>query len=93
MSREETERQIQEKLVAARRLLVEAGTLADEEGIEFVSFMGLHYERSFGWFHGEELQEPSGWNSSSCVIGSVLSRGGTPDNPSGDWQSSTWCLD
>lgn len=88
-SREEAERRIQEKLAAARALLIEAGSIADEEGIEFIDFMGLNHERSFGWFHGEDLREPSGWNSSACVIGSVLAAGGSPNDP--HWQSSSSC--
>ena len=78
---DETQRMIQEKLTAARKLLVEAGTLADEGDIEFVQFLGLTYERSFGWFRGDELVAASEWNASECVIGSTR------------WQSSSWCLD
>lgn len=86
---DEAQRKIQERLSAARSLLIEAGVLADESGVEFIDFMGLNYERSFGWFHRDELQEPSEWNASSCVIGSLLAAGGRPNDP--HWQSSSSC--
>jgi hypothetical protein len=91
MTREQAERVVQEKLAAARKLLIEAGTLADEGSVEFVQFLGLTYERSFGWFRGDELVAASEWNASECVIGSELSEGRGPGSTR--WQSSSWCLD
>lgn len=83
MRKSETERLIQEKLTEARALLVEVGQLVDHSLLESVDFMGLVYENRFGWFHGEDLQEESEWNQSSCVIGSKMGEHGTMD-----WQSS-----
>jgi hypothetical protein len=81
---EKKQKEMQEKLTAARKLLVEAGSLAQEIGVE-LEFMGLRYENSFGWFsYDGELQEPSEWNTSHCVIGSRLANGfGT------EWMSSS----
>ncbi len=72
---ESRQKEMQEKLAAARKLLVEAGTIAEQNGVE-LDFMGLRYEYHFGWFsHDGELQEPSEWNTSHCVIGSRLANG------------------
>ena len=81
--------EIQEKLAQARQLLVEAGKLAEDQGITHLEFMGLVFESSYGWFHGEELEEASDWNHSDCVIGSNWVRYGSV-NPE-DWVSSSSC--
>jgi hypothetical protein len=88
---DEVQKRIQGKLAAARQLLIEAGTIADEEDIEYVQFLGLTYERMFGWFKADELVAASEWNASECVIGSELAEGRGPGGT--QWQSSSWCLD
>jgi hypothetical protein len=86
---EDAQKRIQEKLGAARQLLIEAGKIADEENVEYVEFMGLTHEATFGWFKDDELQEASDWNPSSCVIGSVVARHG--HKPPDGWQESSSC--
>lgn len=90
MTREQAERAVQEKLAAARQLLIEVGTIAEDNllphGIEFA---GLKLEQQFGWFRGDELEIASEWNTSHCVIGSKLAEGESRT----DWQSSSWCLE
>lgn len=84
MTREDAERAIQEKLAAARQLLIEVSTIAEDNLItDDIEFAGLKLERRFGWFRGAELEIASEWNASHCVIGSNLR----------DWQSSSWCLE
>lgn len=62
-------------LAEARRLLGEAGDLADQTS-ETIHFMGLVFEPSFGWFSPDGgLQQASDWNSSDCVIGSMYAEG------------------
>lgn len=87
---DDAQKRIQDRLAQAQKLLAEAGLIADEEDIEYVDFMGLTYERTFGWFHGEDLVSPSEWNASECVIGSVMARRGMrlPDG----WQESSSCF-
>lgn len=89
---DEAQKRIQDRLAQAQQLLTEAGRIADEEDIEYVEFLGLTYERTFGWFHGRDLVSPSEWNASECVIGSEVSEGRGPGTRR-DWQSSSWCLD
>lgn len=70
------DRRIQQKLADARRLLAEAGKIADEEGFHDLNFMGMVFERNVGWFTPDgTLQEASEWNHSECVIGSPYAEG------------------
>jgi len=83
MTKNEAEKAIQEKLSEARRLLNEAGEIADENFNQGIEFMGLTFEPHFGWFNGSDLQEPSEWNVSECVIGSKMAMYGSMEwNPS-----------
>ena len=83
-----SEYKIKKNLAEARRLLIEAGNEAQNDGITSLNFMGLVFEKWFGWFTPDgALQEASEWNSSACVIGSNAAEGKAVE----DWSSSTSC--
>ena len=64
------EERVQTLLLAAKQLIIEAGKIADDEGLDGVTFMGLEFVPNFGWVDDHNgLQEPSQWNSSWCTIG------------------------
>lgn len=86
---DEAQKRIQSKLAQVQELLSEIGRIADEENVEYVEFLGLTYERSFGWFKDDDLVSPSEWNPSDCVIGSVMARHG--ERPPDGWQESSSC--
>ena len=86
MSEDDAKKEIQGKLAQARKLLLEAGGLAEGLQMESLDFCGLVYEPGFGWFKDTELELESEWNSSGCVIGSTMAQHGTME-----WSSSSWC--